>query len=249
MNTNGAILNTLQANFLKINNSVNVSSVRGMPPLGTIIGFNLTPTASIVNGWAKCDGSVVPAGNALAGITLPNLTSSVFLAGSTTTAVWGNVSNSITINNTHIPTHNHSGNTVTISSTSSNHTHSITNPTVLAATHSHYVPLSSNNKAEVGASSGNPAGLSTYYNYSISTISFTGYGVLATGQVRSGFSHNTYVAGTTGTYGNGKSIYMDDSGWHSHSGSGTTVNAGTGTTFNIDISPLCLTTIFLMRVN
>lgn len=112
----------------------------GTIPVGAVValafvtGAYTTPSSGTVdaNGFMLADGATVPGGNTVTG-AVPNLTSGVFLRGSTSSGSGG--ASTVTLTTAELPAHSH---------TLSNHTHGVTHDhaaknttTPSSTTHSH----------------------------------------------------------------------------------------------------------------
>lgn len=94
-----------------------------LTPAGSIISVmpHLTgaaiapPSGTVVNGWMTCDGSAIPPGNTLSGVT-PILDNDRFIMGANTSGNTGGV-NSKTLVEANLPSHNHSDGSYTTSIT------------------------------------------------------------------------------------------------------------------------------------
>ena len=108
---------------------------RGIVPVGGVMGIasNITGVPSIPTGYAALDGSVVDdSGSPMDGVTLPDLSSSVFIMGSSTAGTLGG-SATYSLVEAQLPSHNHD--------LTNDHADTFTlgNATVSNATHTHNI--------------------------------------------------------------------------------------------------------------
>lgn len=192
------------------------------------ISSNLTgaysiPTSGTVDsdGWMYCDGSAIPSGNTVSG-TLPDLTDSRFLRGSTSAGGTGGVS-SVTLAVENLPSHSHTIN------------HGHTGSTNDAGSHSH---------SGSANSAGNHRHSEVYWRSSGANTTLRRPGVNTDNQ-----NPWTGYSDYAGTHSH--SLTINSGGSHSHtvtvnSHSGSSGNTGSGTSFSV--VPTYLNVQYLMQV-
>lgn len=207
-------------------------------PLGSIIaiasnlsGSHTIPGTGVVDatGWMYCDGSTIPASQALSG-TLPDLTDGRFLRGSTSSGTTGG-GDSFVLASTQMPVHTHTG--PSHYHTGPSHRHTIT--------HDHG---SFTSGSHAGHSHPRKNG---YYQNSDFYDASTAYG-----------NNGTFAASTSGRSGGVHTHSVNPpsfSGYSGYAGTGVTAYAGTGATGSAGLGvavshiPKFVTVQYMIKVN
>lgn len=244
MNIDGLLLNTAIINNLKVTNS-NVSILgKGFAPIGTIIALSdkATISSGVDDGWMLCDGSVVPTGNIMQGLNVPQLTDDRFLRGYVSTgSSGGNSSVGITVTN--MPNHTHSSSGWSFSGGS--HVHTMSNNVGAAPSHTHILV---NGNTALGACGGDAGSLAVWYasgSYGHPTIG--AYNLSYGSKAVASYNHGTKTEGdfVAANYSTSYSCVSEAS--HTHSIGYNLGSSGSST--SISVNPLHITTRFIIRVN
>ena len=222
---------------------------QGIVPLGAIIAMTSGITGSMAipatgvasNGWQRCDGAAIAGSQTLSGTT-PNLSSSIYLRGSTTYSGTGG-SNTQTLTTTQLPAHTHD----TASIPTAAHTHDMA--------HAHSVGQTFDN-AGLCFTQNAPGSFSTSSTTTSNANHTFRSPVVSTGgnttSGLSGTSFNLIQAALTyeQKYSSGAlsavGVSMVNTGAASATSTLTSTSAGTGAAFNTE--PSYINVVYMIRV-